>query len=317
METFSAPLAVSLTHESEWSTTASKLGPFGIYRLNLILKHRPLQAFGYGDAAEHVASSTGTELSTRQLIRFETEQIKTSSILQEHLESMDLTSTVNAGAEAKVAGLGSAKFAGVLAEHLSSAFRETRTIEFSKSNRVSMEREVSVSVTGGSGPSVHSVPYQRWAMSVRLSHIDYLEVEYRKINGGFRVRRCKEPALAGARASHSNFIPSGLPLGEFRRWRPIGGADTNLISVADYNNSHINPRHVELLPPRDRKAKFYGLQNFRNTPSLYKISNATFPLKASQRRTAWSDAELLALLDSEPRETAWIWELRRQSRRRV
>lgn len=315
-ETFSAPIAVALTHESEWDAHGNHLGPFSIHRLNFSLEMYPLGVFGYGEAAEYVASPSGTTMTMRQLIRYEFERVDRVSILQEHLESSDLTSALHAKAQTGPVGLGSASFAASIEEHLTESFRENRTVESSNVMRSAQEREVSVEVPGGGGASVHAVPYERWAIAVRLSHIDYLEVVYRVTHAGLRIRRTKSPELIDERTTHTNYRPSGVPLGELRFWRPSGGANTNLIPLGEYNQNHINPRHVDVRSPKDPKTKFYGLGDFRRTPSLYKISNAAFPLKATQHHTTWTTEDLLALRDLEPNATAWIWERRRHTRRK-
>lgn len=315
-EPFSAPLAVPLAHESRWSGSGSDLGPFSIVRFNFLLRHRPLEKFGYGEAAQHIEGSAGTEVSSRHLIRYEFERVTTSSILEEHLDSSDVASKIQADMGLEAAGLSAFNFGASVEEHFSSAFRETRTFQVVDGRRTIEEREVSVKATGGSSPAVHAVPYRRWAMQVRLNHIDFLTVEYRPRLGGLRVQRCKDPEVLDSHSSHTNYRACGVALGEFRYWRPEGGPETTVVSRDQHQEMHINPLHVGFRAADAADRKFYDLKGFRGTPSLYKISNAAFPLKAEQRRVAWTDDELLALLDVEPRDAAWIWEFRRRIRRK-
>lgn len=315
-EPFSAPLAVPLTHESCWTGCGSKTGPFSIVRFNFILQHRPLDKYGYGDAAEHLEGATGSEVTSRHLIRYEYERVTTSSILEEHLDNSEVVSRIQADVTLESPGLASFGLGSSLEEHLTSAFRETRTFEVSEARRTTREHEVSVKVDGGSSPSVHAVAYRRWSMAVRLNHIDFLTVEYKPRLGGSRVQRCKVPEILDSYSSHTNYRASGLALGEFRYWRPMGGAEATVVSRARHEAEHVNPLHVGFRAPEVNDRRFYDLNDFRRTPSLYQISNAAFPLKHEQRHVAWTDESLLRLLDVEPKDAVWIWEFRRQLRRK-
>lgn len=315
-EPFSAPLAVPLTREARWSGCGTNYGPFSVVRFNFLLEHRPLEKFGYGNAAEHIEGSAGSQVTSRLLIRYEFERVTTSSILEEHLDSSEVVSRIQADIGLESPGLATFKLGSGLEEHLSSAFRETRTFEVTEARRSIREREVNVTVDGGSAPSVHAVAYRRWAMTVKLNHIDFLTIEYKKRAGGTRIQRLKDPQLPDSYSSHTNYRSSGLSLGEFRYWRPMGGAEATVIARSQHQDAHINPLHVGFHAHEDAKRRFYGLQEFRGTPSLYKISNAAFPLKHEQRRVAWTDEELLRLLDVEPKDAVWIWEFRRQLRRK-
>lgn len=315
-ETFSAPLAVPLTHESRWSGCGSERGPFSIVRFNFILEHRPLRAIGYGDVAQHIEGSAGSQVSSRRLIRYEYERVTTHSILEEHLDSSEVVSKIQDDVSLEAPGLATFKLGASLEGHLSSAFRDAQSFQTVEARRLTFEQEVNVKVAGGSEASVHAVPYRRWAMKVRLSHIDFLTVEYRPRFGRARIERCKDPQLRDAYSSHTNYRKSGLALGEYRYWRPMGGADTTVISRAKHQKFHINPLDVDFRPSDGDDRTFYDLKLFKGTPSLYKISNAAFPLKAEQRRDAWTDDDLLALLDVEPTDVVWIWEFRRRLRRK-
>src|SRR5215218_10426259 len=87
VETFSAPLAISLAHESEWDGAGTDLGPFRVARANFLLKHYPLRERGYGDAVEFLAAPAGTELTTRRRVKYSVERVDAFSLLQEHIES--------------------------------------------------------------------------------------------------------------------------------------------------------------------------------------------------------------------------------------
>src|SRR5690606_9307971 len=148
-------------------------------------------------------------------------------------------------------------------------------------------------------------------------HVDYLVVSYRATHGGLRVRRVKSPALTNANAGHQNFTPYGLLLGRYRYWLPEGNASRNLVSVSEHRAGHINPQHVSFHPDATGDRRFYDLSPFKRTPSLYKISNAAFPLKDSQRRESWTEDDLLLLPDWEVQDSSWAWEARRRLRRKA
>lgn len=313
---FSAPLAVRLSHEAGWECYAKELGPFQVNRFNFVLRHRPLSEYGFGDAVEHVTSTLGTEMSSTEKFLHEFEHVDSRSILREQLETSGFTSSSKLNFDPTLAGVGGLALAASLEKSLAKSFKESRTVESSARSRKVTEREVNVKFLGGSEPSVHTVPYQRWELSVQLSHIDFLKVVYKPTHAGLRVRRFKDPELKEGRSSHSNLHISGLELGSFYYWVPVGGASTTLVGRAKYDDERINPVHIDFSPSLNGVPPIYDLKLFKATPTLYQISNAAFPLKARQRREAWTDEDLLMLLDEEPGNTAWIWERRRILRKR-
>lgn len=316
-ETYSAPLAIPLTHESSWAGCGSSLGPFHVVRFNFILEKSPLRVTGYGDAVAHLESLKGAELTDRRLIRYEYERVSTSTIIEEHLTNSEITSSIQADAQVEATGLATFKYASQIESHLSHAYRENFQFEVRDGRKTTVEREISFRVTGGSPPGVLAVPFRRWAMKVRLNHIDFLTVTYVPRAGKWRMERLKEPVLLSSTSMQANYRPSGLSLGEFKYWVPLGDADTTLVDRDLQYERQINPLDVAFEATAAIDRQFYDLNKFRKkTPSLYKIANAAFPLKAKQRDTAWTDDELLKLLDIEPKEAVWIWEYRRAIRRK-
>lgn len=312
----SSPLAIPLTRPSTWKCKGDENGPYEIVRFNFLVEERPLLETGYGTASASISAPTGAEIQTREKVLFEYQQVDSSSIVQEHLQSSGLTTKMSADARLSSEAFGSAGFASALEEHFTESFRAEQTVSTVRTTSFSREEEVTVTVSDSKERYVHAAPYRLHEMSVRLNHVDYLTVTYEPTHAGLRVRRSKSPALVDNDKSHANFTKWGLLLGSYRFWRREGDAGRNLIPLSEYEAEQINPQDVIFIPDGTDNRRFYGLDDFTRTPSLYKISNAAFPLKESQRRENWSEEELLALDDWILPDSAWAWEARRRRRRK-
>lgn len=320
-ETYSAPFSVPLAHESAWDGAGAPLGPFKVVRFNFLIEHYPLSGIGYGEAVAHLESPDGADVTDRRLLRYEVERVTTASMLEEQILSSELISHIKADLSAKAANLADFSFGSDLETHVAMSFKTNTSLEVREGQKISLEREVAFNIKGGSPAAVYAVPYALWGMSVRLNHVDFLTVRYQRKTRGLRVERSKDPALfteanAERFRSHVNIRESGLLLGEFRYWKAIGDASTTLVPRARHGEDQINPAHVEFIASPVVDRRYYGRRQFRSTPSLYKIANAAFPLKKTQRDEAWTNDELLEMLESEPSEIAYIWEAHRRWRRR-
>lgn len=311
-EAYSVPIAVVAAHETTWHGCGTDCGPFSLVRWNLLLARRPLGKYGYGDPVEHQESAPGSQVTSTVKLSYEYERVTVSSIIEEHLNTSEVATRLQSDQTISAPELAQLKLSEGLEERLSNSFRTSRSFQSTEARRVRQEHTVGITINGGSEPSVLAVPYERWAMSVRLNHIDYLSVEYRPRYGKWRYERCKEPGLLDGTQSHMNWRGSGIALGEFQYWVPAGKAQATNIAREKHRKSHINPAHVDFLPGDPEDRKFYDLKAFRGVPSLYKISNAAFPLKHDQRKAAWTDAELLDLPDQEEgSESLWYWDFQR------
>ncbi|MFG6402499.1 hypothetical protein [Microbacterium sp. P04] len=314
-KTVSAPLAIPLTRPSAWHNNGDADGPYDVVRLNFLVEQRPLLETGYGDATASIVSSANAQMQSREKVTFEYEEVDSTSLVQEHLQSSGLTAKMNADLRLGSESFGTAEFSSALEEHFTETFQSTRTIASARTKRYTREEEVTVTVPGGDERAVHAAPYRLHEMTVRLNHVDFLAVTYAPTRPGLRVRRVKRPELATDDRVHQNFTAYGQLLGRYRFWRPEGNASQHLISVTEHEANHINPHHVSFEPDDTNDNHFYGLGLFSRTPSLYKISNAAFPLKESQRRDSWTEDDLHLLQDWEVRDSAWVWENMRRQRR--
>lgn len=308
------PLSIPLTRPSAWSNSGEPDGPFHILRLNFLVKERQLLDTGYGEATASIVSPVNTQVEARQKVTFEYEQVDTTSLVEEHLLSSGLTTKLSADLRLGRDKFGTAGFSSALEEQLIESLHTTRTVSSARTRKVTREEEVTVTITGGNERAVHAAPYRLHEMTVRLSHVDYLTVSYASSHAGLRIHRVKTPELPDGEVLHRNWTPYGLLLGAYRFWVREGDAGRNLVSVSEHEASHINPAHVRFIPDESDDRRFYDLSPFRGTPSLYKISNAAFPLKDSQRREVWSEADVLALSEWEV-DSAWSWENLRRRRR--
>lgn len=314
---FSTPLSVPLTRPSAWRCDSPGDGPYDIMRLNFLLERRPLLETGYGDALGSIVGSPQSQIQTREKLTYSYTEVDSHSLVEEHLQTSGLTAKLGADARLGSEHFGSAGFSAALESNLTETFRTTRGFDSVRTRTFDREEEVTVTVEGGQERAVHAVPYRRYELSVRLHHVDYLRVSYEPTFAGLRVRRVKEPSLVSSRdGGVQNYRKSGLLLGRYLFWQQEGDAGRNLIPVSKHEKHHINPQHVEFVLDETNDREFYSLSPFRDTPSLYKISNAAFPLKESQRHENWTEEDLLGLQEWVVRDSSWVWEARRRHRRK-
>lgn len=314
-KTVSSPLALRLTRPSSWHSDDDVDGPYDVVRFHFLVEERPLLEKGYGDATESITSSTNATMETRKKVTFHYEEVDTTSLIQEHMQSSGLAAKLNADARLGSESFGSAGFASALEENFTETFNTTHTVESARTKSYTFEEEITVTVVGGEERAVHAAPYRRYEMTVRLHHVDYLVVKYISTHGGLRVRRVKTPPFVNPDKSHQNFVSSGLLLGRYEYWRPEGNASRNIVSVTEHEANHINPRDVTFEPDDTNDRRYYDRRLFDGTHSLYKISNAAFPLKDSQRRKTWTEGEIEQLPEWDFRDSSWAWENLRRKRR--
>jgi len=128
--------------------------------------------------------------------------------------------------------------------------------------------------------------------------LDVLEVDYRRGTFGLRKKRRKYPEFIEqeTRKLRANEIQLDYHVGTFEYWRLVP-EQSWMIPKDEFRLEVADPLEIRRRP-LTRLAKVCLRSKFQ-VPSLYKLSNATFPLKWIKRSGPWEMEELLAIEEDE------------------
>ena len=235
------------------------------------------------------------------------------------LEILDLQTTIEQTAQdnevlqslsAEIRAEASVRPVGKLSSGLVSQLKRTMKTSFSESFQVSsstksgheLTTEVSYDRSGAAQPLAHVRKFQRNRAVLYLAYIDYLVVDYRR-QFGIRKRRQKSPS------PHQNVLKINVPVVAIEYWKEYDGI--SWVNEATHNNEVPEPYELEIVDAMHEKS---GFVSFPRVHSLYRISNAAFPLQWIKRKGVWTEEELIALEEKEyveGVEDSWIWQRRK------
>lgn len=120
---------------------------------------------------------------------------------------------------------------------------------------------------------------------VTLTYIDFLEVQYKNLLF-FKRKRRKDPT------PHKNIMKLNIPVIKFFYWEDA--PRPGFFTQSEYNLAV--PDACEIIPANFNGNRD-GYAHYPSVHSLYRLSNAAFPLKRRDQRTNWTDEEIGNLLD--------------------
>jgi len=325
------PSSSQLSHERTWTCVGPDgHGPYRAVRYNLILdevgRESPSQRFSFRPRHRNgfesfydqrpirlVESIAGLALSEQVTTVAERHFASLESTIQESVFTQETVAALNARIPwGKSGGVGTEARATV-----TDSLRSLTTIERRWEERESQSRTVSVDLDQRASETrvIQAAPYLKITYDAYLVYADYLQVEYAKRALRLRVERVKSPPLGNdPTKTHRNIIMFNIPLGRFVVFERLGTQDMSYVSPERFARFGVDPQQVTVSPiPHPKR---HEVRAFREVPTLYRISNATFPLKADQRSTFLSEADIMGYDEDEAVNTAWRWEVRRHRRRR-
>jgi hypothetical protein len=303
---FNVPFSVDLTKESNWNKTQDH--PYGYWTIRCHFQVRERQANDsalYGRKLAIIETYDGVQPETIHSIKTKstTMQVRESfyeSIKQD--ESLQrFTSQLAASIGASISGKVSAENKVEAQVKLVESFKESFRIQ----NVITKEDEREYKLTYKIDPSITTrlvavAMYQRYVYDLYLTWADYLNVRYVKGPLALRKKRIKRPIVEGC--NHVNWIKFNLPLASASIWRPLPDSAV-VIPEASYRNEMDTIDEFRVGPPEDSHKYFVTRPD---CPTLYQISNATFPLKWIKRKTDWTEDELKAIEEGETDAISWF-----------
>ena len=146
--------------------------------------------------------------------------------------------------------------------------------------------------------TVNVAMYRRRKVEMSLVWLDVLEVDYGRSTLGLRKKRVKYPDFIEQRTRklRPNEINLDYLVGTFEYWRLVPQKSW-MIPEDEFRLEVENPHEIRRRPLT--KLTKVCLKSHFQEPSLYRISNATFPLKWIKRTGPWEREDLLAIEENE------------------
>lgn len=303
----SIPFSVDLTKETNWNRAADHPYGYWIVRCHFLARERQtVDKSRYGRKLAVFEFAPGVEPEIVRSIKTEVTTVRLEESFQESMRQNEslLTFANSIASSISVAPLG--KLSLESRTEASEKLVESFTESFKVQNIITKREEREVRLTYKIDPSkadrlVAVAMHQRYAYDLYLTWVDYLSVRYLRSHLAIRKKRTKRPIPYTKDANWSKF---NVPIATVHFWHPLPDSAV-VISEAGYQIQVKDEEEVETGPPEDSHQYFAGKPD---VPSLYQISNATFPLKWVKREGDWTDDELRKIEEGEPDVIQWFWQ---------
>jgi hypothetical protein len=304
----SIPYSVDLTRESEWNRHPEHDHLYWVIRTHFKLRERQVDDVArMGNRLMIVESPAGVH---QEYVRSLTTELTSVQLHESFAQRMYQDESMQCFASSLATGLGT-HFGGRLAAEVKSECSRTLTETFQESYRhqavVTQRVQETYDMRYTVKPSmterlVGVAMYQRYAIDIKLTWVDYLEVVYRRTTLGLRKKRVKTPPVTNR--VHPNWEKFNLPLATVYYWKPLPQSAV-IMPARQYRNEVDDPESVDICPPASTRQTVCPKPD---VPTLYQVSNAAFPLRWIERRGDWTEDELKRIEDEEAKQTAWWWE---------
>ncbi|MEK7324668.1 MAG: hypothetical protein AAB217_05360 [Chloroflexota bacterium] len=276
------PAARELKRESGWKHLGTSKYAYYAIRCHFVMRERQLnEPVKMGEIVDAYTSVKGLGQKRTHTVKVEhttvnlKEAIRQSLLEEEAIAEFASALSLGLGSEmfGKIAGEIAMKAQARLSESFSRTFKVQSSHTARQEDTVSWEFTVDPKEFPEGSTIVLAKAYKKHAYDFYLAFVDYLKVEYVKRSVFSKLERVKSPPPTYPRPS--NIIKCNLPLASIQFWMLL--KDTYLpINETVYQNEVEDPLEIEVLPLIDDRP-FHVAVPVR--PSLYKLSNAAFPLK--------------------------------------
>ena len=301
------PFAEELTKEAGWTQLHRYL--YFIARFHLHIEQQQTRDFAVGDILRTYRTTPYAETEVEKVFEEEVTAVDLKETTRSAALSNDLTQKV----AATIAGATKSPFYEASA-NLEAALEQTIRLSIAESIRssetVSRREKKSFTVTqtvkaGAQEPQYAVAGYRKYRRDVYLHYIDYLFVEYRRTAFGLRRKKSNLPRPVGT--AHLNLIPMHIPLFRMSYWS-LEAESSLLYTQTEYENltKVTHPDRVtfeELYEPLRLPMPAREQQ-----PTLYTLSNITFPLRWIDRKGPWTREELEQIEMEEAEGSAWWYQ---------
>lgn len=301
----SVPYSIPLTKESAWNCIDSKKTNFFIARLHFYLRERivedltkmgpPLSVFTFPKGVEY-KKLTSMEIEHEQIeyIGSIEKSITESEYVQKFASNL-LNVTIKSPFM-KVDSSTKLDFTDTFRENFSKEVMINKSIK----KKIITKVEDSFTFNENYNDKTYLVPeYQKRAFDIWLGYVDYLYVIYATSHFGLRKKRRKYPPYSVSNRT-LNILKLNNPMGTINFWKKISGY--SYYSESEYK-LEVPDTNTFILASPENKSKH--AISFPKLPSLYQVSNITFPLKWIKRIGNWTEKELMEIEEEEARDSVW------------
>lgn len=276
---FTIPYVSALEKPDGWIQNPDDENSYHVIRCHFALRDRQVDSrLWKGDIVTGFASVAGLGQEETTTVEEEVTILQADEAIQESLkgeESMlSFISSLSAGLGSDKVGKLSSKVKSEAQTKLQQSFRESFKVQTSGSERVkkttSRKYTVNPKEFSRSQAAFLVNAYNRRAYDLFLIYADYLVIKYRRPNLAGKLRRQKLPEIRNGR--HLNFIRFDLPLASLHYWRLL----PNLFPAREGYEVQVPDPFAVGVEPLAGRPPYVAAEP---SPSLYAISNNTFPLK--------------------------------------
>ena len=301
------PFAEELTKEAGWTQLNRYL--YFIARFHLQIEQHQTRDFAVGDILRTYHTTPHSETEVEKVFEEEVTTVDLVETTRSAALSNDLTEKLTA----TIAGAAKSPFYEVSANigaALEQTVRSSVAESIRSSNTVSRREKKSFRVRQTIKPGAPELQlavagYRKYRREVYLHYIDYLFVDYRRTAFGLRRKKRNLPRPVGT--AHINLIPIHMPLFRLFYWN-LEPESSLLYTQTEYQNltkvAHPDRVTFEEL----REPLRLPMPAREEQPTLYTLSNITFPLRWIDRKGPWTREELEKIEWEEAEGSAWWYQ---------
>jgi hypothetical protein len=277
--TFTIPYVNVLKKEDGWNRNPDDENSYHVIRCHFILRDRQVDSrLRKGDIVTGFTSVPGFGQEKTETVEEEITTLQCDEAIKESLKSeesmLKFVSSLSSSLGSDKVGKLSSEVKSEAQTKLQESFRDSFKVQTSESVRVKKTTSWKYTVNPETFASLRGAvlvsAYNRRAYDLFLIYADYLLIKYKRPHLGSKLRRHKIPEIQGGK--HLNIIRFDLPLASIHYWNLLPDL---VVAVEGYEVEVADPFAVAVEPLSGRPP--YVAANPK--PTLYAISNDTFPLK--------------------------------------
>jgi hypothetical protein len=304
---FSIPFSVDITKERNWNRAQNHPYGYWIVRCHFAARRRQTKDIArYGRKLAVFEFSPGQEATIERTLKTEVTNVEVTESFQESMRQdeslLAFANSIASSISMSPLGKLSAEAKAEAQERLIESFKESFRVQSVVTRREERECKLTSKIDpSAAGRLVAVAMHQRYAFDLYLTWVDYLSVRYIRRLLGLRKKRTKRPLPLG---KDPNWWCPNVPLATAHFWLPLPDSAV-VIGEDGYENEVDGEDEVETGAPEDHHQYVAPKPD---VPTLYQISNATFPLKWVKREGDWTEDELRELEEGEPNVIEWSWQ---------
>ena len=302
---FSLPYSLKLCSEDSWEQLDEECTKFFVVRYHFMVQERP--ASDNVKRGEILASHEAPEgVEIQKVISLEQEWVitDTRSSVESWLRENEFLQDFSINLFSKLSETPGFNLLPEIKTNCKKIFKNSFQSSLSLESTVSRKRNIKFELNYTIGPHANDkfvsvVAYQKYALDLYLTYIDYLYVDYHKSMMGLRKKRTKYPIVESQH--HANEIKFNIPLATVHYWKLLPNSAV-MVKQDEYENEVNDPDEIIVKEPENKHRYFVSMPD---VPTLYQLSNVAFPLKWIKRKGPWTEEDLKKIEWEEAEGSAW------------